>query len=266
MDADTLRLILLIAGLVVILGIYLWDRRKKSGLSLPFAKKNRQAKTRAGGPSKTAPAPRKEPVWEGSSSSHSNDEDIQDDEFQRLDEIIQDEVEEGKHEGAQAEFSFAENHEDTPAPTIRSSVPAKIIQINVLSKKQGISGDLVMRAARDVKLLEGEMQIFHFLDERDRQIFSMASLVEPGTFPLKNMSDFITPGVILFCQLSGQEDGLRVFEAMLGVANRLAALFEAELHDETHSVLTKQTIDHICEEIVEHQRQVKLAQISEKQR
>ncbi len=87
----------------------------------------------------------------------------------------------------------------------------------------------------------------------------MASLVEPGTFPVKAMDEFDTPGLALFTQLPGPGDSLAIFSDMLFTAQRLAALLNGELQDETHSALTKQTVEHIRSQILEHRRLVQLA-------
>jgi cell division protein ZipA len=108
------------------------------------------------------------------------------------------------------------------------------------------------------------MQIFHFSDDQGRMLFSMANMLNPGTFPMKEMNGFVTPGVTLFSTLPGPTDSMAVFEQMLSVAQRLAALFDAELQDSTHSDLTKQTIDHVREEIIEFERRLKLARLSRK--
>jgi len=133
-----------------------------------------------------------------------------------------------------------------------------------VGRNRRITGDQIMQAARDVGLLEGDMQIFHFSDDQDRMLFSMANMVNPGTFPLKEMNSFVTPGVTLFSSLPGPAEGMVIFEQMLSAAQRLAALFDAELQDDSHSDLTKQTIDHIREEIVEYERRLKLARLSRK--
>jgi len=65
--------------------------------------------------------------------------------------------------------------------------------------------------------------------------------------------------VTLFAQLPGPREGLETFSLMLSAAERLAALLNGELQDETHSDLSRQTIEHIREEITEHSRQVRLA-------
>ena len=55
-------------------------------------------------------------------------------------------------------------------------------------------------------------------------------------------------------------DGLATLSDMLFSAERIAALLDGELQDETHSVLSKQTIEHMRSQILEHRRQVQLAQ------
>jgi cell division protein ZipA len=106
------------------------------------------------------------------------------------------------------------------------------------------------------------MNIFHRYEHpgrKSRVLFSLASMVEPGHFPLDDMSGFSTPGVTLFAQFPGPRDSLATFSDMLFTAERLAAMLDAELQDESHSALTRQTIEHIREEILEHRRQIQLA-------
>ncbi|OQX40699.1 MAG: cell division protein ZipA, partial [Candidatus Sedimenticola endophacoides] len=68
----------------------------------------------------------------------------------------------------------------------------------------------------------------------------------------------------LFARLPGPLDGLQVFSDMLMSAERLAAELNGSLQDATHSDLTRQTIEHVREEILEHRRQVHLAKIKSK--
>jgi len=105
------------------------------------------------------------------------------------------------------------------------------------------------------------MDIFHrYLgDKRSKIIFSMANLVEPGNFDINKISELSTPGLTLFAQLPGPLDGISLLEEMLSVAQRLAALLDGEIQDDTHSDMSKQTIEHLREEIVEFERQVRLA-------
>ncbi len=114
-------------------------------------------------------------------------------------------------------------------------------------------------------MIYGDMSIYHRYDgdpARGRVLFGMASIVEPGTFPTDRLDDFTTPGVILFAQLPGHQDGMVIFSDMLFTAERLAVMLDGHLQDGTHSDLSKQTISHIREGILEHRRQVQLARSS----
>ena len=163
----------------------------------------------------------------------------------------------------QEAFSFtADDPDDTQDELLQEGLPGMILQIHVAASKGAFSGEQILRVARDVELEHGDMNIFHRYDANSpgsRVVFSMASMVEPGVFPLDKMENFSTPGLVLFGQLPGPKDGLAAFSDMLFTAERLAALLEGELRDETHSVFSKQTIEHTRERILEHRRQVQLA-------
>lgn len=156
-----------------------------------------------------------------------------------------------------------------------ADLPELIVQINVVAKKgQPFSGEQILAAMEQVELRAGEHDIFHRLDNRSagggkpKTLFSVASMVEPGSFPLRKMKDFSTPGLTLFAQLPGPRDGLLIYSDMLYVAERLARLLDARLKDGQRSTLTRQTIEHTRERIAEHKRQVtlRLRQASDRQR
>ncbi|MCB1858293.1 MAG: cell division protein ZipA [Gammaproteobacteria bacterium] len=263
MNADILRLILFVAGLALILGIYFWDRRKRRGMrgnAVRRAVKRSENRVSDHGDSPI----RREPVWDGvpaefpdgqQESRLPNDSEI----VERLETAAQDEhLQNPLFEPLeQAAFHFDQD-------TSSVELPVKILQINVRAKKGQFSGNSILMAAKEVDLVPGEMQIFHYQvggGKGTTSLFSMASIVEPGTFPFGDMTVFTTPGVTLFAQLPGPRDGLEVFERMLDTAKRLAVRLDGEVLDETRSDMSKQTIEHIREEIMEHSRRVRLARI-----
>jgi len=75
------------------------------------------------------------------------------------------------------------------------------------------------------------------------------------------MAAFSTPGLLLFTQLPGVRDGLEIYSDMLYAANELAGILGGVLQDETHSVLSKQTIQHTRDAIMEHRRKLRLAKL-----
>jgi len=142
------------------------------------------------------------------------------------------------------------------------SLPIKIIQLAIVPHEGEFYGDDILCVVQEVGMELGEMDVFHHYgsdQDKHHPIYSMASMVEPGTFPADSMDSYSTPGLTLFARLPGPKDGLTTFTEMLYAAEQLADLLDGELRDETHSALSKQTIGHIREEIQEHHRQLQLA-------
>lgn len=276
MDADILRLILFLAGVGLILGIYFWDRHKRVNARIHAIRKAQQE---GGDTVPRSAGERQEPAWDSVAQEPSETEDVEqartpdDDldedslqrELEQLNSLAHEDQapqEDRPAEAKQSAFSFTADDEAVQDELERDDVPGMILQINVVASGAPFSGNDIMRVTRDTDLIHGDMNIFHrFSGEpgASRVIFSMASMVEPGIFPLDRMDSFSTPGLVLFGQLPGPKDGLAAFSDMLFTAERLAAMLDGELQDETHSVLSKQTIEHIRERILEHRRQVQLA-------
>jgi cell division protein ZipA len=186
-----------------------------------------------------------------------------DDALEELDELVRDEVSATEvipdKDGG---FSFSSEEEDDLRE--RAGLPQKILQLNIVSRGEPMSGDELTRSIRESGMEPGDLQIYHCYDEQRKGtvLFSLASLVEPGTFPLQEMDGFSTPGIVLFAQLPGPRDAMEIFEQMLKTAEYLSAQLKGELQDGSHSVLSHQTIEHTREEIVEYKRQLRIARIS----
>jgi len=275
MNADILRLILFLAGVGVILGVYFWDRHKKVTARVHAIKRAQYESD----PelyiddSEDAPLDSDEPDLTYSedseeTKSYAGAESLEEREIDQalneLDQFVQsDNDPEPLTEDTQVEFSFtAEEIDSSINDYADSDYPVLILQLNVVSiAEEGFAGNAILRASKEVDLEYGDFNIFHRFAhpaKKSSVLFSMASMVEPGVFLLKEMSSFSTPGLTLFCQLPGPKDGVATFSDMLFTAERLAALLQGELQDETHSVLSKQTIEHLRESVLEHGRQVQL--------
>ncbi len=258
MDADILRLILFLAGIGLILGIYLWDRRKRAAArSNAVQRARREREPDLGGEWRDpdeeeeyfepeegaagdAPVVRGAPAPDPLFAEPAADLDAR---------VV----------GEQAAFSFAADEADDWMAD--EGIPHRILQLNLVARREPFSGDAIMQATRDTDLVHGPMAIFHryTTDRQSRILFSMANLVEPGNFDLGKMADFSTPGLTLFAQLPGPLEGVRLFDEMLATAQRLAALLDGEIQDESHSDMSRQTIEHLREELVEFERKVRLA-------
>jgi len=325
MDSDQLRFLLLVLGVALVVGIYLWDRYKRSRRDGPAIKMARNLKEpdfdlpeidddvgevrvrRSHSepdnepfiemPVETEPAPESAPPPELQPESLKAEGPAESDELQvedqkveksadidngaagglselglRLDQPLSPEklenipvLEEGMTANAESQFTLDlefNAHSDSDYlsldPALMDEVPRHIVQINVMSKGRPFTAAQIQNAAAQVDLKYGEMRIYHRETDAGQVLFSMASVVEPGTFPKGGDEQFSTPGMSLFTQLPGVRDGLAIYADMLFTAERLSAILDAVLQDERRHKLTRQSIEHTREGILEHRRQIQL--------
>jgi cell division protein ZipA len=90
-------------------------------------------------------------------------------------------------------------------------------------------------------------------------LFTVANVVEPGTFDLDAPESATTPGAVFIIQLPGPFDGLSAFEQMLELARAVSADLGGQLLDGRRCDLTRQAIEHIREELREYRRRAHLA-------
>ncbi len=257
MEADFLRLILFLAGIVVVLIVYFWERHKRVNAQVHAI---RNAEERVDKTGEEIEADKWVVTDEYQADEAPEFEEGEPDELsQELDQLSELVAEESQRlDHAEQIPLFADD--ESPAA---DGAESKVIAINLVSRKAGFNGEDILHAAADAGLQPGEMDIFHYHHERQGRkrvsLFCMASMVEPGHFPLDEMDEFVTPGLTMFLQISGAQGGLALYDEMLMAAEKLAESLDAELQDEKHCVLTRQAIEYQREEIIEYQRQQMLA-------
>jgi cell division protein ZipA len=90
-------------------------------------------------------------------------------------------------------------------------------------------------------------------NDESRTVFSAASLVEPGSFDLQNIKEQEIPGISLFLVLPGPLDSVEGFDMMLAAARTLTQSLDGELLDESGSTLSIQRERYLREEIIQFQ-------------
>ncbi len=260
MDADQLRLVLLLAGMVLVAAIYLWDRYQRSrrrlkGLSLRKARKIRRE----------LGLDREEevPSFTAMDGEISPEPGVTLRVIDRSREAAPEPpaVEpEPRPQAASDRPPVPEPESEPPVPP-PGEVPELVVQIGLRAREGAFRGPEILEAMAQAGLEPGTMRIFHRLDARhpDRPLFSVASMVEPGHFPFDDMEHFSTPGLLFFAQLPGVRDGLEIYSEMLFAANQVAEQLDGILQDENRAVLTRQSIQHTRDTIAEHRRRLQLA-------
>jgi cell division protein ZipA len=142
--------------------------------------------------------------------------------------------------------------------------PAEVLVINLMAPAgERFEGEELLQALLDQGLRFGAMNIFHrhkFADGSGPVQFSLANMVVPGTFDLSTMSEFSTPGVSMFLSLPNDDESLAAFDSMAATAKALANTLGGELKDENRSVMTRQTLEHCRQRVLEFERKQRLMQ------
>ncbi len=279
MDPDLVRIILVVLGVLLVAGIYLWDRYKHGAPKRRVAKKRRPDPIEED-PFATPPGQRIDPALgtfaessapeappeRGSATAKEAPEVSSQAAPLAAEPPIVDDWQIGTRDaepqgsldlnfGAHGDGDYL--HRD---PALDGEVEHKLVVINLVARNGVFAGPAIEKACTKNDLMLGEMSIFHRHDERDGPVlFSVASMVEPGKFPVDDIAGFSTPGLSIFTQLPGVRDGIEVFDQMLAAANRLASQLNGELQDDRHNKLTKQMEKHLRESVIEHRRKLKLA-------
>jgi cell division protein ZipA len=126
--------------------------------------------------------------------------------------------------------------------------------INITSKtREGFAGSELVPAFLAAGLRFGEMGIFHrheHVNGQGKLLFSVASLVEPGTFDIDNVDNFTVPGLTFFMCLPGPANPISTYNMMIQTAKRIAETMDGELRDRAKNLLTPHAI-------LEQQKQIR---------
>lgn len=206
MEENSLRLILLLVGVVILMGIYFYDvlQKKKVIKAEEF--------------DDSSFSERVDPVMENEPSFSAVFEDQHASNFEK------------NIEPVEPDFSPTVMVEDVPV-----AEQALVIQLVVLPKEGGsLPGTALLDAFTTLNLEYGDMGIFHCYERHDGieiQQFHVANILEPGTFPVGSMAEFESTGIILFFQTSDVANPGEAFENMLNVARELSQRLDASLVD-----------------------------------
>lgn len=246
MDISTFRWVLIIAGIGLIAGIYLFGVRDK------------KRKPRASRKRSHAQQVRREPVLDsepGSTGENQDDFDVRQTELaigestddlsgidSRIEPLIEPLIEPGL--------------EKKPKTSTTSS-PDKIVTLFLQARDNHIiTGVELLDASLKSGMIFGAHDIFHRIHEEDMEpVFSMANLTKPGTFDKTIWNTIEIRGVTMFMMLPGPKSALDAWDSMLATSRRLAELLHADLLDDTQSVFTRQRSQQIREELREYDRQ-----------
>ena len=279
MDADTLRLILIVGGTVLVLALYLWERSRADEsddeqLPPPSPSPDKREPTvgsldtfsevTAPTPAETLTGPQApaEVAIESKGRRQAAEVASLQAASRRADSV------------PQAALHLVADASE-PDPDAPGGANTLVLQFGVRVRGVEMNGPDLLDVAARCGLRPGELGAFHrkiLADaepdtsdsddapsvEQDgedlRTLFSMASMVKPGEFPFDAMEEFHTPGIILYAVLHRGADNLMVLDEMTAAARRLADEFDAEVLDERRAPLTTVMVDRLRARVMEFDR------------
>lgn len=211
MDRTTIRVILLIIGVMVIAGVYLWHEHHEKILAW----------------------------WGGLLRKREYPDDYADEGDASFSDYL-DEFNASPLNSADPGMRPLAAHIGKKA---ERKVTPTVVQLNVVAaENEYFSGTALMDAFSHAGLRYGDMGIFHHYDEDHNILFSVASIVEPGTFPINNMANFMCPGVVLFFQTSQVMEPLEVFDNLVSCCHELAIRLDGVEWGADHQPLSTEKI------------------------
>ncbi len=131
----------------------------------------------------------------------------------------------------------------------RDSQPSDsdIIMLCILaaSKEETLRGDQINSAVRANGMVFGEMNIFHRYDADNMPLYSLANMLEPGSFDPEKLYETETSGLTMFMQASMVSDPAEALDDMLRTAYQISEMLGGRLCNRKRERLTeKDTIQY----------------------
>ena len=129
----------------------------------------------------------------------------------------------------------------------------------VARAEEGFSGTDILETLLACDLRFGDMDFFHRHERasgRGPIEFSVANMMKPGVFDIDNMEPLQTRGLMFFVTLPGPADMLKAFDYMYETVKVVAKQLDGDVQDETRSVVTRQSLEHMRQQIRELERRL----------
>src|SRR3569623_462074 len=141
--------------------------------------------------------------------------------------------------------------------------PERVIALNVMAADgERFGGVAIAAAAQRAGLELGTWSIYHYYSGEMPEappLFSVANMVKPGSFDLDQLHEISTVGLSLFMVPAGDEQDTQSLDIMLETARQLASELGGDVRDARRSVLTRQAIDRLREQLNEERFKARAA-------
>lgn len=198
---------------------------------------------------------RQEPVIGGLESLGESDEN------QQFNDVLSDITEENERQNSHSPEEMPAQSPSADLPLVDDQV---LLVLHVKSKaEKGFNGSDLLQVLLACDMRYGDRGILHRHEHaggKGSLQFSVANMLEPGTFNLEDINSFRTPGVTFFVSLPGPQDAMQAFDCMLETANCLVKNLDAIMLDENHLTASVQVINHYRDQVKHFLQKERLSQ------
>lgn len=135
----------------------------------------------------------------------------------------------------------------------------KIVSLYVAAKAgHMLRGEDIVVAAEKTGLVFGHLNVFHRLVDGHPErgpVFSMANILQPGSFDMAGIREMQTPAIAFFLTLPAPISALDAWEKMLPTVQRMGELLDGVVLDDSRNALGRQRIANIRDELRGYDRQ-----------
>ena len=150
---------------------------------------------------------------------------------------------ENEHHDSAVDNNPIDNEAAESSADKAEKIPSDIIVLYILPKADEVLiGSQINSAAQAMGLSFGDMNIFHY-KPKGHSVFSLANMLEPGSFDADTIHDLKTSGLTVFLQIKAG-DPLDDLTEMLQRSYQLAGLLGARLCNHKREVLTEQDAEN----------------------
>lgn len=128
--------------------------------------------------------------------------------------------------------------------TLARDLPHLIEFSLVANAADGFNGELLFDALEKQGLVFGDVQVFERLDTNRMVDFTVASMIKPGTFPEYGLDEFYCPGIVFYMQPRELDKPLAVFDDFMDTLDNLADELDGVILDNQKQPLTVDTVEH----------------------
>jgi len=221
MDKELLRVVIILIGLLVMIGMLIWH----------FFKSLRE---------------RREADDYFDDPHYSGPDVFDEDEEEELDLFPGEVMVDG--DGLLDDEAIKPNHKPATKPEpqkgpAKTTLPA-LIEFSIVARAdEGFNGVDLYDAFERAGLEYGSVRVFERVDKNRLVDFAVASMVEPGTFPDSHIEQFYCPGIVFYMQPREVDKPLAVFDDFVETIDLLATELDGVVWDNQRQPLTADTVE-----------------------